>query len=84
MTDHRFTFLSRRTSYFTIVAALLVNQLLGWLILRRHSAGFSALYVDPGSGILIWQVLAAAGAGFVFNIRRRVVRFVKLLQREKN
>jgi hypothetical protein len=84
MMDHRFTLRSRRTSHFAIVAALLVNQLLGWLILRRHSTGFSTLYVDPGSGILMWQLLAAAGAGLVFNIRRRVVRFIRHLRPEKN
>jgi len=85
MMDHRSTFRSRRTDYLAIVTALLVNHLLSWLILRSHpKQGFSALYIDPGSGILIWQLLAAAAIGFVFNIRCRIARLIKRLRLKKN
>ena len=32
-------------------------------------------YVDPGSGLLVFQVLSATFAGFIFILRRRVHQF---------
>jgi hypothetical protein len=85
MKDHLFAVRSRRSNYPAIVTALVVDYLLSRLTLRRHpEQGFSALYIDPGSGILIWQLLAAAVAGFVFNIRRSIALVIRHRHPEKD
>jgi len=80
MKDYCFLFRSRRYSRFVVITALLANNLLSWLIAARHwQPGLFSLYVDPGSGLLMWQLLAATAAGFVFNVRNQIARFVKKL-----
>ncbi len=65
-------------SYPKIIAALLIDLLQSWFIAKRYShTSVFASYVDPGSGLLIWQLVAATAAGFVFNIRKRITRFFK-------
>jgi hypothetical protein len=34
------------------------------------------LYADPGSGLLLWQVLAAGVLGLLYQIRRVVYRII--------
>jgi len=53
----------------TFSPVLLAVWLLMTLTLRADA------YMDPGSGALIWQTLAAAGVGILFYFRRAVERF---------
>jgi predicted membrane protein len=34
------------------------------------------LYADPGSGLLLWQVLVAAVLGLLYQVRRVVYRII--------
>lgn len=65
--------------------ALLLDLILPWFVLKQHQQGTLLLYVDPGSGLLLWQLLVAAGAGFVFNVGRRIARIFNYERfRQKN
>jgi hypothetical protein len=73
-----FMFRSRNCKSSTVAIALFVNNLLSWFVVRRHwQPGFFSLYIDPGSGLLIWQLLVATAAGFVFSVREKIAHFFK-------
>ena len=40
-------------------------------------------YTDPGTGALIWQLLAATGIGFIFYFKRYLRWISKLFKKEK-
>lgn len=42
------------------------------------------LYTDPGTGAMIWQLLAAAGLGAAFYFRHYLGRLRALLSTRKN
>ncbi len=65
-------------NYLKFAGAVVLNEILGWLIFTRTSHfNFTYSYVDPGSGLLIWQLLAATAFGVVFNVRNRISRLFK-------
>ena len=35
------------------------------------------LYIDPGSGLLLWQVLIAGALGLLYQVRRAVFRIFR-------
>ena len=75
--DDRFVRLRGR-DYATIIFSVLSNQLLGSYIAAKYpDTHFSFLYIDPGSGLLLWQLLVATAAGFVFNLRHRIARLFR-------
>ena len=41
------------------------------------------LYTDPGSGLLLWQILAAAGVGYLFHLRRFLRRLLPWLRKNE-
>lgn len=69
----------RHRSFITVVTALLANQILSWFLNAHCRPRFFAMYIDPGSGLLMWQLLAATLAGFVFNTRQQIVRLIRRL-----
>ena len=70
----------RRRTYIPVVTALLLNHIVGSFVLHKHpEAGFTALYIDPGSGLLLWQLLAAAAAGLTFKTRNHINKFFRVL-----
>jgi hypothetical protein len=77
--DGRCVYLRRSDKYIWLFLSVFVNQLLSWLVAVHYSNKFSYLYIDPGSGILLWQLLVATLVGFVFSVRSRLARFVKKL-----
>ena len=78
MTDHGLPLRPRGCNHAQIAGAVVLNHILAWLIFTRDShSNFSPLYVDPGSGLLMWQLLAATAVGLVFNIKSRVARYFK-------
>ena len=44
---------------------------------------FLLAYTDPGTGALIWQLIVAAGIGFIFYFRRFFYKITKLFRRKK-
>jgi hypothetical protein len=79
VTDGRCIYVQRSDKYIWLFLSILVNQLVSWFIAVRYSHPFSYLYIDPGSGVLLWQLLVASLVGFVFSVRSRIARFVKKL-----
>jgi len=75
--DHRFPAGLSRIPYPRIFAILVINQILGWFVTRRWSSGVVTAYVDPGSGLLIWQLILATVVGCVFNIKKWISRFFR-------
>ena len=60
------------------IAGVVLNQILAYLVFTRYShSNFAFLYVDPGSGLLMWQLLAATAVSFVFNIKSKIAQFFK-------
>ena len=70
---------ARHRSFITVVTALLVNHILSWFLNAHCRPRFFAMYIDPGSGLLMWQLLAATLAGFVFDTRQQIVRLIRRL-----
>ncbi len=35
------------------------------------------LYIDPGSGALVWQLVTAVGLGWVFQMRKSIARIFR-------
>lgn len=68
----RITFL--RKLYVTLAFSLIVLQTLAVLGAVEKPA---YAYVDPGSGLLAFQILSTTFAGFIFILRRRVHTFFK-------
>jgi hypothetical protein len=66
-------------SFITVVTALLGNHILSWFLNAHWRPRFCAMYIDPGSGLLMWQLLVATLAGFVFNTRQQIVRLIRRL-----
>jgi len=59
-----------RNLFFLLVAVLVVAET------RAYA------YTDPGSGVLIWQMLAAAFFGLMFYLRR-IIGWVRRVARRK-
>ena len=73
-----FTLLVAGLSFLQFAGAVVLNEILGWLIFTRTSRfSFTYFYIDPGSGLLIWQLLAATAFGVIFNVRNRISRLFK-------
>jgi len=83
MMDHGF-FRSRRGRYTTAGTAVILNTFLTWMMLKHSHPAISAQYIDPGSGLLLWQLVAASAAGFVFNVRGRMVELIKHIRVKKH
>jgi len=76
--DHGLPSRPRKFNYLQFAGAVALNEILGWLICTRMShVNFTYFYIDPGSGLLIWQLLAATVFGVVFNVRNRISRLFK-------
>jgi len=56
-----------------VVFLLLLGQVTGLILLTERPA---RAYVDPGSGILILQVLGASMAGMFYSLRHRLARWL--------
>jgi hypothetical protein len=41
------------------------------------------MYIDPGSGVLAWQVLVSAFFGIIFHFRNSVRRFASKIMRPR-
>lgn len=46
------------------------------------SPSFSHAYTDPGSGLLLWQILGSFFIGLLFYFRR-IINFIKALLHKK-
>ena len=78
MMDHGLRNRLRKLNYLQLTGAVVLNEILGWLIVTRMSRfNFTYFYIDPGSGLLIWQLLAATAFGVIFNVRNRISRLFK-------
>jgi hypothetical protein len=55
--------------------------LIGWLLAVTEKK--AQAYTDPGSGILICQMLVAGTLGFAFRLRRVIARFVRRKEESK-
>jgi len=78
MMDHGLRNRLRKLNYLQLTGAVVLNEILGWLIVTRMSRfNFTYFYIDPGSGLLIWQLLAATAVGAIFNVRTRISRLFK-------
>jgi hypothetical protein len=78
MMDHGLPSRPRKFNYLQFAGAAVLNEILGWLFFTRTSHfNWTYFYIDPGSGLLIWQLLAATAFGFVFNVRNRISRLLK-------
>ena len=78
MMDHGLRNRLRKLNYLQLSGAVVLNEILGWLIVTRMSRfNFTYFYIDPGSGLLIWQLLAATAFGVIFNVRNRISRLFK-------
>ena len=82
MTDHGFR--SSRGRYAIAAIAVIANTLLTWMTIKHFHPAFSMQYIDPGSGLLLWQLVAASAAGFVFNVRGRIVELIKHIRIKKH
>ena len=78
MMDHGLPSRPRKFNYLQFAGAVVLNEILGWLMFTRTSRlNFTYFYIDPGSGLLIWQLLAATALGVIFNVRDRISRLFK-------
>ncbi len=57
---------------------------LGYIVLLEAVPQILYGYVDPGSGILALQMIAAVAVGALFQFRRWVILCVKRFRRPKN
>ena len=78
MMDHGLPSRLGKLNYLQFAGAVVLNEILAWLIFTRTSHfNFTYFYIDPGSGLLIWQLLAATAFGVIFNVRNRISRLFK-------
>lgn len=61
-------------SFILMTLSVVVSICVGRLLPQRSSATpVDLAYIDPGSGLLVWQLLVASAVGVVFHVRRWLV-----------
>lgn len=59
----------------TLLVVLCLGQVIGFLLATEQSA---LAYADPGSGLLLMQVLGASLAGWIYLMRRKLRSFFSI------
>lgn len=62
---------TRRTRRATVLLLLFLGQIAGLILLTEQQA---RAYVDPGSGLLLLQMLGASLAGVFYALRHKLAR----------